>query len=65
MREKCIEKESLKVSSLTTEWDVAVNREWDERNLEKEIENLKEIIKENEVRRKKEIVRFRKVGMHQ
>ena len=32
--------------------------------LEKEIENLKEIEKENIVRRKKEIVRVRKVGMH-
>ena len=36
----------------------------DEQNLEKEIENLKEIEKENIVRRKKEIVRIKKVGMH-
>ena len=35
-----------------------------EQNLGKEIENLKEIEKENIVRRKKEIVRVRKVGMH-
>ena len=40
-----------------------MNRKQDERNLEKEIENLKEIEKENIVRRKKEIVRVRKVGM--
>ena len=41
-----------------------MNRGQDERNLGKEIENLKEIEKENIVRRKKEIVRVRKVGMH-
>ena len=35
-----------------------------ERNLGKEIENLKEIEKENIVRKKKEIVRVRNVGMH-
>ena len=34
------------------------------RNLEKEIENLKENRRENKVRRKKEIVRIRKMGMH-
>ena len=36
-----------------------MNRKEDEWNLEKEIENLKEIEKENIVRRKKEIVRVR------
>ena len=41
-----------------------MNRGNTERNLGKEIENLKEIEKENIVRRKKEIVRVRKVGMH-
>ena len=41
-----------------------MNRGQDERNLGKEIENLKEIEKENIVRKKKEIVRVRKVGMH-
>ena len=35
-----------------------------EQNLRKEIENLKELEKENIVRRKKEIVKVRKVGMH-
>ena len=41
-----------------------MNRKREKRNLEKEIENLKEIEKENIVRRKKEIVRVGKVGMH-
>ena len=41
-----------------------MNRGQDERNLGKEIENLKEIEKENIVRKKKEIVRVRNVGMH-
>ena len=41
-----------------------MNRGQHERNLEKEIEHLKEIEKENIVRKKKEIVRVRNVGMH-
>ena len=38
--------------------------EEEQQNFDWKIENLKEIVKENKVRRKKEIVRIRKVGMH-